>query len=82
MKWWKEGIVCVFESLKGLFSVDYLAEIELGTAPPKEFIEKNLKYNPDEYRNTKELNDVLQHGQEYIEEAQDRIEDAMLDVII
>lgn len=28
--------------------VDYLAEMELGHAPPRELIEKNIKINPEE----------------------------------
>lgn len=30
--------------------IDYLAEMELGHAPPKELIEKNLRINPEDFR--------------------------------
>ena len=31
--------------------IDFLADIHLGNAPPKDFILRNLKINEDEYRN-------------------------------
>ena len=51
-----------------------MAQIELGNAPPIEYIEKNLKYNPDNYRNTKTLNDVLKNSEDYMLSAQEKIE--------
>lgn len=52
----------------------------MGNAPPVDLIKKNIKYNPDEYRNQRTLNDVLKHGQGYIDDAHQRIEEVMNEV--
>ena len=54
--------------------------MELGHAPPIEYIEKNLKINPDDYRKQKELSDVLKYGKQYIKEAQNKINEIIEDV--
>jgi len=54
--------------------VDYLADIELGNAPPIEFLEKNIRYDPEDYRNDKPLTEVLKYGEGYMHDAQEKIE--------
>jgi len=70
----KKGYNSLLISFLKIFRVDYLAQIELGYAPPIEYIEKNLKYNPENYRNTKTLNDVLKNSENYMQSAQEKIE--------
>ena len=71
----------LYYTLFMLKRIDYLAEIEMGNAPPLELIKKNIQYDPDEYRNQRTLNEVLQHGKEYANEAHERIEEAMREVL-
>lgn len=66
--------------LRVIDRIEYLAEMELGHAPPIEYIEKNLKINPDDYRKQKELSDVLKYGKQYIKEAQNKINEIIEDV--
>ena len=71
--------------------IDFLAEMEMGHAPPRELIEKNLKINPEQYRkiiyeqsfrhqitgpkNT--IGDVLEKGKDFVLGAREKIEELM-----
>ena len=38
---------------------DFIQEMEMGRAPPKELIEKNLKYNVDDFRTDRNLEEII-----------------------
>lgn len=49
--------------------VDFLAEIELGNAPPLEYIKKNVRMDDDkldEYRNNNGVSDISQKGRQFV----------------
>ena len=56
--------------------IDFLTEIELGNAPPMEYIKKNVKIDDDkldQYRNNIGVKDIAKKGREFMNDAEDRI---------
>lgn len=56
--------------------IDYLTEIELGNAPPMEYIKKNVKIDDDkldQYRNNLGVKEIAKKGRQYVAESEDHI---------
>ncbi|KRW98997.1 hypothetical protein PPERSA_11598 [Pseudocohnilembus persalinus] len=51
----------------------FLEEMALGNAPPQEFIEKNLQYNDEDYREFRTVEQIVERTKQQIETAQDKI---------
>jgi hypothetical protein len=65
-----------------IIRIEYLAEVELGNAPPLEMIAKNLNPNPEEYRRQTDLTEILKNGPGYVNQAQRRIKEIVTEVFI
>lgn len=50
--------------------VDFMAEIELGSAPPISYIKKNIVFDENEYRKDETLADILKKGNIFVEKGQ------------
>lgn len=62
--------------------MEFLAQVELGQAPPLEILSKNIKTNPDAHRKQVNLQEVLKNSKDYVLEAQKNIVKVIKEVSI
>ena len=55
--------------------IKFLIEMEMGNAPPKEFLLKNIDINPEEYRVQRNLDEMIDRGYHYVSNTRDKIDD-------